>query len=273
MRLLIILLVVVLGVVRGLQSETDALDNEKSNARNATNTVADDNVEDLMKRKQAEAIREKQMRDKIRIKEEAVKHTLRAGASEECDWKTNPISFLKGETCGSHYKVLGLKRKDAFIDKSMVKKAYRQLSLVLHPDKNPSESAETAFKVLQDAYECLSDEACKSQYDQDLQQADEKIRWQRELLKNKVLQKVTYYVEEGWYWLTLGSTHVYRYGLHVWDVAGELRVNLFDEELPVGRIVLPLLLMWKGMFLVKVYGFAFLIVRINYEIAKSRGML
>lgn len=53
------------------------------------------------------------------------------------------------------YEVLGLGRGASTAD---IKKAYRQLSLKYHPDKNPSEDAATRFAEVASAYEVLSDE-------------------------------------------------------------------------------------------------------------------
>ncbi|XP_028987731.1 dnaJ homolog subfamily C member 1 isoform X2 [Betta splendens] len=46
-----------------------------------------------------------------------------------------------------------------------VKKAYRRLSLILHPDKNKDENAETQFRQLVAIYEVLKDEEKRSKYD------------------------------------------------------------------------------------------------------------
>ena len=73
------------------------------------------------------------------------KATLRAATDERCDWRVRPLSFLKGEVCGSYYKVLGVERSEPF-DKASLKKAFRQVSLSVHPDKNPANEADAAFK-------------------------------------------------------------------------------------------------------------------------------
>ena len=62
-----------------------------------------------------------------------------------------------------YYDVLGLSKSAS---KSEVKKAYRKLALKHHPDKNPDDaSAEDKFKEAAEAYEVLSDETKKQQYD------------------------------------------------------------------------------------------------------------
>jgi|TARA_B110000459_G_scaffold201029_1_gene250784 molecular chaperone DnaJ len=62
-----------------------------------------------------------------------------------------------------YYDVLGLSKSASG---SEVKKAYRKLALKHHPDKNPDDpSAEGKFKEAAEAYEVLSDETKKGQYD------------------------------------------------------------------------------------------------------------
>ncbi|XP_068197665.1 dnaJ homolog subfamily C member 1 [Antennarius striatus] len=46
-----------------------------------------------------------------------------------------------------------------------IKKAYRRLSLILHPDKNKEEDAETQFRQLVAIYEVLKDEERRRKYD------------------------------------------------------------------------------------------------------------
>jgi len=68
--------------------------------------------------------------------------------------------------CGDDdcYKLLGL---DASATHAEVKKAYKELSLKLHPDKNPENREEAAAKFAQIAvsYEILSDPKKREQYD------------------------------------------------------------------------------------------------------------
>ncbi|KAG6511973.1 uncharacterized protein LOC121976256 [Zingiber officinale] len=54
-------------------------------------------------------------------------------------------------------------------DEDTVKKQYRKLALLLHPDKNKSVGAEGAFKLISEAWSVLSDKYRRMLYDQKLQ--------------------------------------------------------------------------------------------------------
>lgn len=63
-----------------------------------------------------------------------------------------------------YYKVLGV---DKSAGKDEIKKAYRKMAVKYHPDKNPGDTAaEEQFKLATEAYEVLSDEKKRQQYDQ-----------------------------------------------------------------------------------------------------------
>ncbi len=62
-----------------------------------------------------------------------------------------------------HYEMLGVAR-NASPDE--IKKAYRVLVMKYHPDRNPGDKdAETKFKIVQEAYETLSDATKRAVYD------------------------------------------------------------------------------------------------------------
>jgi DnaJ family protein B protein 4 len=63
------------------------------------------------------------------------------------------------------YEILGVSN-DA--SESEIKKAYRSLSLKYHPDRNPSDEAKTKILDINEAYEHLSDEGKRNQYNMEL---------------------------------------------------------------------------------------------------------
>ncbi|KAH7572368.1 hypothetical protein ACOSQ2_015741 [Xanthoceras sorbifolium] len=73
-----------------------------------------------------------------------------------------------------YYEVLGVEKSCSMED---VKKAYRKLSLKVHPDKNKAPGAEEAFKTVSKAFQCLSNEDNRKKYD--LTGSDEVVYQQR----------------------------------------------------------------------------------------------
>ncbi|XP_057761420.1 uncharacterized protein LOC130981759 [Arachis stenosperma] len=61
------------------------------------------------------------------------------------------------------YGVLGV---DPFADDDTVRKQYRKLALMLHPDKNKSVGADGAFKLISEAWSLLSDKSRRAAYDE-----------------------------------------------------------------------------------------------------------
>lgn len=66
---------------------------------------------------------------------------------------------------GSEKDWYGILQVDKFADESTIKKQYRRLALLLHPDKNRLPGAEGAFKLICEANALLSDPTKKSLYD------------------------------------------------------------------------------------------------------------
>lgn len=62
-----------------------------------------------------------------------------------------------------YYEVLGV---DKGASKEEIRKSYRKLAREYHPDVNKDEGAEDKFKEAKEAYETLSDEQKRAQYDQ-----------------------------------------------------------------------------------------------------------
>lgn len=62
-----------------------------------------------------------------------------------------------------YYATLGVDKNSTADD---IKKAYRQLAMKFHPDRNKTKDAEDKFKEINEAYEVLSDKDKRSHYDQ-----------------------------------------------------------------------------------------------------------
>ncbi|XP_019265190.1 PREDICTED: chaperone protein dnaJ 49-like, partial [Nicotiana attenuata] len=62
-----------------------------------------------------------------------------------------------------YYAILGLE-KGCSVEE--IRKAYRKLSLKVHPDKNKAPGSEEAFKKVSKAFKCLSDDDSRSRYDE-----------------------------------------------------------------------------------------------------------
>ena len=125
-----------------------------------------------------------------RQRESVIKQTLRAGSTESCDLLKDPLGVLRGETCGSHYKVLGINRKKSPVDKSTLRKAYHKLSLSTHPDKHGGKDSEAAFTLVQSAYDCLSDPDCQREYNYKLDSIEEDIQYRRKVIQERVTEEV-----------------------------------------------------------------------------------
>ncbi|HLA00032.1 MAG TPA: DnaJ domain-containing protein, partial [Thermodesulfovibrionales bacterium] len=62
-----------------------------------------------------------------------------------------------------YYEILGVPRD---VSEADLKKAFRQLALKYHPDRNPGDKeAEETFKEMNEAYSCLSDTEKRANYD------------------------------------------------------------------------------------------------------------
>ncbi|KAL3357774.1 hypothetical protein AABB24_018132 [Solanum stoloniferum] len=69
----------------------------------------------------------------------------------------------------SHYSVLGVPHNASSVD---IKKAYRLLALKYHPDVSKDSGTDEVFKKIHHAYDVLSNESSRNQYDQVLRHQD-----------------------------------------------------------------------------------------------------
>lgn len=70
------------------------------------------------------------------------------GSSSRAFTVEQKAAVLRVKKCGAtaYYDILGLEEVKTTVDDSGIKKAYRKLSLLTHPDKNGYEGADEAFK-------------------------------------------------------------------------------------------------------------------------------
>ena len=82
-----------------------------------------------------------------------------------------------------HYATLGL-GSDATLDD--VKKAFRQMAALHHPDRNTAADAPARFRAVQEAYEVLSDATQRQAYDDNRSRnlLDSPIETAREIWQN-----------------------------------------------------------------------------------------
>ncbi|XP_049633798.1 dnaJ homolog subfamily C member 1 [Suncus etruscus] len=90
---------------------------------------------------------------------------LAAGAGPARAWESGDLELfdLVEEVQLNFYQFLGVQQDASSSD---IRKAYRKLSLTLHPDKNKDENAETQFRQLVAIYEVLKDDERRQRYDE-----------------------------------------------------------------------------------------------------------
>ncbi|CAG8752801.1 13465_t:CDS:2, partial [Ambispora leptoticha] len=82
------------------------------------------------------------------------------------DYSSEQLEAVKRiKNCGAHeyYKVLGLDKDASDAD---IKKAYKKLALLMHPDKNGAPGADEAFKMVSKAFQVLNDPQKRKIFDE-----------------------------------------------------------------------------------------------------------
>jgi DnaJ family protein B protein 12 len=72
---------------------------------------------------------------------------------------------IKRCSATAYYEILGLESVKSTCSDGDIKKAYRKLSLLTHPDKNGYDGADEAFKLVSKAFQVLSDPDKKKKFD------------------------------------------------------------------------------------------------------------
>lgn len=91
-------------------------------------------------------------------------HTHNDGSSSRAYTVEQKAAVIRVKRCGptDFYEILSVERSAT---DSEIKKAYRKLSLLTHPDKNGYPGADEAFKMVSRAFQILSDSEKKTKYD------------------------------------------------------------------------------------------------------------
>ena len=108
--------------------------------------------------------------------------------------------FLKNHSLGlslqqkgpNHYALLGVTRDSNPLE---IKRAYKKLSLALHPDKNPSPTASDEFDKVKQAYDVLMDMEFREVYNKFGQEGID---------ANKRFDESTFFMELGIFYVTWG---------------------------------------------------------------------
>ncbi|KAJ3580571.1 hypothetical protein NHX12_034367, partial [Muraenolepis orangiensis] len=121
-----------------------------------------------------------------------------------------------------------------FLSLDQIKKAYRRLTLSLHPDKNKDENAESQFRQLVGIYEVLKDEERRQRYDDIL--VNGVPDWKHPFTLYRRVRKMSN-AELGFLLfliLTVGHYAI------IWSVYLEKQLDEMDQDRPQWQDILPL---------------------------------
>jgi DnaJ homolog subfamily B member 12 len=123
---------------------------------------------------EADGLRERKQKGKKRQEEGQEDTVAREYTAEQLE----VVRQVKKHT-RDYYQILGLDKECTVED---VRKAYRKLSLKVHPDKNKAPGAEDAFKAVSKAFQCLSDPESRKRYN--MVGSDEPVTYNRRPASN-----------------------------------------------------------------------------------------
>ncbi|KAL4202754.1 hypothetical protein AMTRI_Chr02g222730 [Amborella trichopoda] len=90
-----------------------------------------------------------------------------------------------------YYAILGVEKSSSVEE---IRRAYRKLSLKVHPDKNKAPGSEEAFKIVSKAFNCLRNEESRHHYDQTGLVEDSEVLNHQNMRRRRT--RNTYYYEE-----------------------------------------------------------------------------
>ncbi|KAL1197005.1 Chaperone protein dnaJ 49 [Cardamine amara subsp. amara] len=101
--------------------------------------------------------------DRPSLRQRGSSSTATGSSSSSSSFTEEQRSIVKEiKSKKDYYEILGLGNTCSVED---LRKAYRKLSLKVHPDKNKAPGSEEAFKSVSKAFQCLSNEEARRKYD------------------------------------------------------------------------------------------------------------
>ncbi|CAA0809723.1 Heat shock protein DnaJ- N-terminal with domain of unknown function (DUF1977 [Striga hermonthica] len=90
--------------------------------------------------------------------------TLSSSAAPAAGYTEEHVGIVKHimTKTNDYYQILGIQRT---CTNDQVCKAYKKIYLKIHPDKNHAPGANKAFRLVNKAYQCLSDQKKRKKYD------------------------------------------------------------------------------------------------------------
>lgn len=94
-------------------------------------------------------------------------HDHKQGNQDRKYTKEQKAEVIRVRICSptAFYDILGLENVKKTVTDAEIKKAYRRISLLTHPDKNGYEHADEAFKMVSRAFGVLGDKEKRANYD------------------------------------------------------------------------------------------------------------
>jgi len=100
---------------------------------------------------------------KVPVKDRPVRIMKENGLSGEKNYMEKNVNLIREILWeDDYYLILGLEKSCSIEE---IRKAYKKLSLKVHPDKNKAPGSEDAFKKVSNAFQCLSDDSSRKEYD------------------------------------------------------------------------------------------------------------
>ena len=142
----------------------------------------------------------------------------------------------------------------------------------MHPDKNPSSEAPTAFAALQKAFECIYNDDSAEDYNNYLMALEENIQIQRHNIKQNILNSIQSAAGSMYYYAILGADHVYTAGMELWDWLGQWEVEFLGGYHKLAQYAtMGLLLFSPGRILLQIHAVAYGLLKMNKELVKDRN--